>query len=50
MTQAAIKQQIDAIERASAQVRRSKKTAREFLINAGIIKAEPAPKSGKQKK
>ena len=44
MTQAAIKRQIDAIERASARARRSKKAAREFLVNAGIIKAESSPK------
>jgi hypothetical protein len=41
MTQEAIHQQIEAIRRASADARRTPETARQFLVDAGIIKAEP---------
>lgn len=38
MTQIAIQQQIDAIEQATAEALKSKESARQFLIDAGIIK------------
>jgi hypothetical protein len=41
MTQEAIRQQIEAIRQASADARKSPETARQFLVDAGIIKAEP---------
>ncbi|MHA4808364.1 hypothetical protein ACX0G9_09650 [Flavitalea flava] len=41
MTQEAIRQQIDAIRQASAYARKTPETARQFLVEAGIIKEEP---------
>jgi len=38
MTQIAIQQQIEVIRKASAEALKSKETARQFLIDAGIIK------------
>ena len=40
MTQIAIQQQIEVIRQASAEARKSKESARQFLIDAGIIKAK----------
>jgi len=40
MTQIAIQQQIEVIRQASVEARKSKGSARQFLIDAGIIKAE----------
>jgi hypothetical protein len=42
MTQEAIRQQIEAIRQASADARKSPESARQFLIDAGIIKKEEA--------
>ena len=44
MTQEAIRQQIDAIRQASADARKTPETARQFLVEAGIIKEEPKQK------
>jgi hypothetical protein len=44
MTQQAIRQQIEAIRKASADAGRSPETARQFLIAAGILKEEPQSK------
>ena len=50
MTQIAIQQQIEVIRKASAEALKSKETARQFLIDAGIIKAgKKAPISAKKK-
>ena len=38
MTQTAIQRQIEAIRQVSAEARRTKESARQFLIDAGIIK------------
>jgi hypothetical protein len=38
MTQSAIQKQIEVIRQASAEARKSKESARQFLIDAGIIK------------
>jgi hypothetical protein len=40
MTQSAIQRQIEVIRQASAEARKSKESARQFLIDAGIIKEE----------
>ena len=40
MTQEAIRQQIEAIRQASADARKSPESARQFLIDAGIMKKE----------
>ncbi len=40
MTQAEIQHQIEVIRRATAKALQSKETARQFLIDAGIIKDE----------
>jgi hypothetical protein len=50
MTQTAIQQQIEIIRQASAEARKSKETARQFLIDAGIIKDEKKVKTAKKKK
>ncbi|MBS1563551.1 MAG: hypothetical protein JST39_04145 [Bacteroidetes bacterium] len=39
MTQEAIQKQIEIIQRVSAEVLKSKESSRQFLIDAGIIKA-----------
>jgi hypothetical protein len=48
MTQSAIQKQIEVIRQASAEARKSKESARQFLVDAGIIKeekkAQAAPK------
>ena len=44
MTQQEIQQQIAAIRQASAEARKTPETARQFLIDAGIIKKEEAEK------
>jgi len=50
MTQLAIQQQIEAIRKASVEARKSKETARQFLIDAGIIKeGKKTPTSAKKK-
>ena len=38
MTQKAINEQLEAIKRVSEEVLKSKESARQFLIDAGIIK------------
>ena len=50
MTQAAIQQQIEAIRQASAEALKSKETARQFLIDAGIIKDKKSEKITPPKK
>lgn len=40
MTQTEIREQIEAIRTASAEARKSPETARQFLIDAGILKEE----------
>lgn len=50
MTQIAIQQQIEAIRKASAEAGKSKETARQFLIDAGIIKTSPVKEVAKKKK
>ena len=50
MTQIAIQQQIEVIQQASAEARKSKETARQFLVDAGIIKAESKEKTPSKKK
>jgi hypothetical protein len=50
MTQIAIQRQIEVIRQATAEARKSKETARQFLIDAGIIKDNAKVKvSGKKK-
>ena len=43
MTQTAIQTQIEAIKKATAMALQSKETARQFLIDAGILKPTTAP-------
>ena len=50
MTQLAIQQQIEAIRKASAEALKSKETARQFLIDAGIIKEEKKTPTAVKKK
>ena len=50
MTQIAIQQQIEVIRKASAEALKSKETARQFLIDAGIIKDQKKIKSSAKKK
>lgn len=50
MTQTAIQQQIEVIRQASAEARKTKESARQFLIDAGIIKAEGKEKVVEKKK
>ena len=40
MTDAEIQHQIEVIRRATAKARKSKESARQFLIDAGIIKGK----------
>jgi len=49
MTQTAIQQQIEVIRRASAEARKSKEIARQFLIDAGIIKEKGRAKVEEKK-
>ena len=50
MAQISIQQQIEIIRQASAEARKSKETARQFLIDAGIIKEESKGKTAEKKK
>ncbi len=50
MTQIAIQQQIEVIRQASAEARKTKESARQFLIDAGIIKEERKEKVAEKKK
>jgi hypothetical protein len=50
MTQIAIQRQIEAIEQATAEALKSKESARQFLIDAGIIKDDKKQPSAPQKK
>jgi len=50
MTQISIQQQIEIIRQASAEARKSKETARQFLIDAGIIKGESKEKAAEKRK
>jgi hypothetical protein len=50
MTQEEIQQQIDDIILVSREVNKSKETARQFLIDAGIIKDKKKANSGSKKK
>lgn len=50
MTQIAIERQIEVIRQASAEARKSKETARQFLIDAGIIKDDNKAKAAPKKK
>jgi hypothetical protein len=50
MTEEEIQQQIDDIILVSREVNKSKETARQFLIDAGIIKDKKKAKSGSKKK
>jgi hypothetical protein len=50
MTDAAIQRQIEVIKKINSEARKSKETAKKFLIDAGIIKEKPSIKSVKKKK
>ncbi|NII25910.1 hypothetical protein HB364_12500 [Pseudoflavitalea sp. X16] len=50
MTQITIQQQIEVIRQASAEARKTKESARQFLIDAGIIKEEKKEKAAGTKK
>jgi hypothetical protein len=50
MTQSAIQKQIEVIRQASAEARKSKESARQFLIDAGIIKKEKKSQAAPEKK
>jgi hypothetical protein len=50
MTQTAIQQQIEVIRQATVEALKSKETARQFLIDAGIIKGEKKETSTQKKK
>jgi len=50
MTQIAIQQQIEVIRQATAEALKSKESARQFLIDAGIIKDDKKQQSTPQKK
>ena len=50
MTQIAIQQQIDVIRQATAEALKSKETARQFLIDAGIIRDEKKTTPTEKKK
>ena len=50
MTQSAIQKQIEVIRQASAEARKSKESARQFLIDAGIIKEEKKTQAASKKK
>ena len=49
MTQEAIQLQIEALERAGAELAKSPEASRQFLINIGLLK-EKSPKRKKQAK
>jgi len=49
MTQEQIERQIEVIRRVSAEVRKSPESARQFLIDAGIIREKKRTKSSKRK-
>ena len=49
MTQSAIQKQIEVIQLASAEARKSKESARQFLIDAGIIKEEKKTQTAPKK-
>ena len=49
MTQSAIQKQIEIIRKASAEARKSKESARQFLIDAGIIKEKRLQTASKKK-
>jgi len=50
MTQSAIQKQIEVIRQASAEARKSKESARQFLIDAGIIKEQKKTQSASRGK
>ncbi|HTE34704.1 MAG TPA: hypothetical protein VK666_30200 [Chryseolinea sp.] len=52
MTQITVEQQIEAIKKVTAEALKSKESARQFLIDAGIIEDKKPKKSalGKKKK
>jgi len=50
MTKSAVQEQIDVINRATAKALKSKETARQFLLDAGIILAKPATSTSSRKK
>jgi hypothetical protein len=50
MTQKEIQETIDAIRQASKEARKSKESARQFLVDAGIIKDEKKQDSAPSKK
>jgi hypothetical protein len=50
MTQKEIQEQIDRIRQASLEANKSKETARQFLIDAGIIKDDKKQESASEKK
>ena len=50
MTQNAIQKQIDIIRQASAEARKSRENARQFLIDAGIIKEGKKNQTVRKKK
>jgi hypothetical protein len=50
MTQTEIQQQIEVIRQATAEALKSKETARQFLIDAGIIREERKVSSKGKKK
>jgi hypothetical protein len=51
MTSQQIQEQVDAIREVSAELLKDKKRARQFLIEAGIIREDaPKPKKKKRKK
>ena len=50
MAQNAIQKQIDIIRQASAGARKSRESARQFLIDAGILKEEKKPHAVPKKK
>jgi hypothetical protein len=50
MTQISVQQQIEIIRQVSAEARKSKETARRFLIDAGIIKEGSKGKTAEKKK
>jgi hypothetical protein len=50
MTQSAIQKQIEVIRQASAEARKSKESARQFLIDACIIKEQKKTQSASRGK
>jgi hypothetical protein len=49
MTQSAIQKQVEVIRQASAEARKSRESARQFLIDAGIIKEKRVQTASKKK-